>query len=511
MLRSAGISPPVPRDLGRRMATGAAWMIALRFAIRSIGLVSMIVLARLLVPADFGLVAIATALSGALAAMSEFGFQVALIQNQAADRRHYDTAWTLGLIRGVIVAGALAACAGPLAGMFSDQRLQPILLVLALGVVVASLENIAVVDFRKNLQFQREFVYRALAKVAAFAITVPLAISLRNYWALVIGMLAAQLAGVVLSYTMCHYRPRLSLTAWRELIRFSKWLLLNNVLYFAYHRIDTFVIGRFAGAQPLGFFRLAHEIASLPTTEMVAPIRAAILPGYAKLASDHDRLRASFAATFGTIVIVAVPVAVGLGLLADPLVRLVLGEQWLDAIPLLEVLCIAGAINVCSANTWPVFIALGRPWINAALTGLGAALLGPLLLWSVQAAGALGAAWSLVAVSAVLLAVNLLVTLRLLRLSGWQLLAETWRTVLAVGAMGAAILAIQAGWSETDRILDTVALLVSSIILGVAVYLTALWIVWRITGLKDGPERAALRLVQTSLSSVSARFAAYHS
>ena len=289
MLRSEGMSSPVPGDLGRRMATGAVWMIALRFAVRSIGLVSMIVLARLLVPADFGLVAIATALAGALAAISEFGFQVALIQNHAADRRHYDTAWTLGLIRGFVVAGALAACAGPLAGMFSDQRLQPILLVLALGVVVASLENIAVVDFRKDLQFQREFVYRALAKLAAFAVTVPLAISLRNYWSLVIGMLAAQLAGVMLSYTMCHYRPRLSLTAWRELIRFSKWLLLNNVLYFAYHRIDTFIIGRFAGAQPLGFFRLAHEIASLPTTEMVAPIRAAILPGYAKLASDHDR------------------------------------------------------------------------------------------------------------------------------------------------------------------------------------------------------------------------------
>ncbi len=96
------ISSPAPRDLGLQMAKGAAWMIALRFAIRGIGLVSMIILARLLVPADFGLVAIATALAGALAAMSEFSFQVALIQNQAADRRHYDTAWTLGIIRGLV-------------------------------------------------------------------------------------------------------------------------------------------------------------------------------------------------------------------------------------------------------------------------------------------------------------------------------------------------------------------------------------------------------------------------
>ena len=153
-------------------------------------------LARLLVPADFGLVAMATALSGALAAMSEFGFAVALIQNQTADRRYYDTAWTLGLIRGLLVAGALAACADPLATMFADQRLEPILHVLAVGLVITSFENIAVVDFRKDLQFHREFYYRALAKIASFAFTVSLAVLLRNYWALVSGIVVGQLAGV---------------------------------------------------------------------------------------------------------------------------------------------------------------------------------------------------------------------------------------------------------------------------------------------------------------------------
>ena len=473
---------------------------------RGIGLISTDLLARLLVPADFGLVAIATALAGALEAMSEFGFQVALIQNQAADRRHYDTAWTLGLIRGLIVAGGLALCASPLAAAFSDPRLEPILFVLAIGLIVTSLENVGVVDFRKALQFHKEFVYRTVAKFAAFVVTLLAAIMLRNYWALVLGIFAGQASGVLLSYAMCPYRPRLSLAVCRELIQFSKWLLLNNLLYFAYNRVDTFVIGRLAGAQSLGLFRVAHEIASLPTTEMVAPIRAAILPGYAKLASDQERLRASFVATFGTIVILAVPAAVGLGLIAHPLVRLVLGEQWLEATPLLEVLCVAGAINVCTANTWPVFIALGRPWINAALTGLGAMLLVPLLLWTVQAAGALGAAWAVVAVAAALLAANLLATLRLLRLSSWALLAQTWRTALALMPMSGAMLVVEAQWNEPERMLETAFVVVGSIVIGAATYLVSLLMLWRLTGLKDGPERAVLRIVQASLSSMSARF-----
>jgi PST family polysaccharide transporter len=506
MLRSEVIGSPMPRDLGVRMATGAAWMIALRLSMRGVGLVSMIVLARLLVPADFGLVAIATALSGALAAMSEFGFQVALIQNQAADRRHYDTAWTLGIVRGLIVAGALVASARALAGIFADPRLEPILLVLALGVVVAGFENVGVVDFRRDLRFQKEFLYRALTKIASFAITVPVAIVLRSYWALVLGMLVAQVASVLLSYTMCAYRPRFSLVAWRELIRFSKWLLLNNILYFAYQRLDTFVIGRFAGAQPLGFFRLAHEIASLPTTEMVAPIRAAILPGYAKLASDRERLRASFAATFGAIVMMALPAAAGLGLMAEPLVRLVLGERWLDAIPLLEVLCIAGAINVCTANTWPVFIALGRPWINPALVGLGAVLLAPLLIWGVREAGALGAAWALVAVAAVVLGANLFATHRLLSLPAGELAAQIWRALVAVVVMGGAMLGIDAAWSDGGGLLATAALLACSIVTGAATYLISLWLLWWLSGLREGPEEMAIWLLQTSLGRVSARF-----
>jgi PST family polysaccharide transporter len=491
------------------MAKGAAWMIALRFAIRGIGLVSMIMLARLLVPADFGLVAIATALAGALAAMSEFSFQVALIQNQAADRRHYDTAWTLGIIRGLVLAGALAAAAARLADLFSDQRLEPVLLMLAIGVLLTSFENIAVVDFRRDLQFHREFVFRTVPKIASFVVAIPLAINLRDYWSLVFGILIGQLAGVLLSYAMCTYRPRLSLSVWRELIHFSKWLLLNNVLHFTYHRVDTFVIGRMVGAQSLGLFRMAYEIASLPTTEMVAPIRAAILPGYAKLASDRERLRASFAATFATIVMVAVPVAVGIGLTADSLVLLVLGEKWLEAIPLLEVLCIAGAVNVCTANTWPVFIAVGRPWINTALTALGIVVLIPLLLWSVPQAGTIGAAWALVTVAAVVLAANLVATLRLLGVSGGELVAQTWRVLAAVLIMAGAMLGVEMVLPDGEGLLATAASLACTVITGAITYLLSLWLLWRLTGFGEGPEQRAIWLLQTWLGWVSARSTLY--
>jgi O-antigen/teichoic acid export membrane protein len=295
---------------------------------------------------------------------------------------------------------------------------------------------------------------------------------------------------------MCAYRPRFSVSAWRELLYFSKWLLFNSILSFVYYRTDTFVIGRIAGAAPLGLYTVALEIASLPTTEMVAPVRAALLPGYAKLASDRERLRAGFSTTFGLIVMIAMPVAAGIGLMADPLVRIVLGDQWLAVIPLLEVLAIYGVINVCIANTWPLFIALGRPWINTALTGLGVVLLVPLLLWSVRETGVVGAAWSLVAVASVVLAGTLSAATRLLSLSPGLLLSRVWRSFVAASAMAVAVVLLQGQWVQLESQVERAALVFACIVSGTAIYLMTLWILWLAAGVDGDPEPEAVRLLR---------------
>ena len=132
--------------LGRRMAKGAAWTILMRLSIRSIGLVSTVILARLLVPEDFGLIALATLVLGLLEVVAEFGFNLALIQNQTAGRDHYDTAWTLSVLRGVAVALALLALAQPAAAFFGEPRLATVLYVLAFAPAIEGVANIEVLE-----------------------------------------------------------------------------------------------------------------------------------------------------------------------------------------------------------------------------------------------------------------------------------------------------------------------------------------------------------------------------
>ena len=174
-------------NLGKRMAKGAVWTVLMRLTVRSIGLLSTVVLARLLLPADFGLVVLASMLVGLVELASEFEFGTYLIRTQDIDRTYYDTAWTLSLLRGVLIAVVLAMSAPAAADFFAEPRLQNVLYALAITSVIAGLANIGIVDFQKSLNFERDFRLTVQTKVISFAITVLLAVLLRNYWALVIG------------------------------------------------------------------------------------------------------------------------------------------------------------------------------------------------------------------------------------------------------------------------------------------------------------------------------------
>lgn len=475
--------------VNRAMVRGAGWMVAMRLVIRSIGLVSTVILARLLVPADFGLVAMATMIYGLIEIMGEFGFEIVLIQKQDAGRDWYDTAWTMSILRGLVIALVLIGVAVPAAGFFDEPRLAPILYVLAGSAVIAGFANIGTVEFLKQMTFGRDFRFMVSQKLVSFTVTMALAFILRSYWALVIGMVSSMVAKVVFSYAMHPYRPRLSLARWRDIMEFSKWLLANNVLGFLLTRGDTFFISKLVGAHGLGLYAVAHEISNMPTSELIAPIRRAIFPGYARLADDRPALRESFIAGWALILSLGVPMALGIWLVGDPLVRVFLGPKWLDAIPLIQVLAIYGLMTTFSTNSGPVYLALGKPKILTCLMAGGAVVLFPLLYWGTSQAGAYGAAWALVTTWTVWVVADLSIISRLLNIRARQFLSAGWRTGFAAAFMVIAVLGIQ-GWVRvTDAgFFELVYELALSILIGAAAYAGSHLLAWQLAGRPDGPE-----------------------
>jgi len=468
------------------VAAGAAWMVALRLATRLLGVASMLVLARLLTPEDFGLVALATTIAALLDIASDFNFDLAIIRDREAGRPEYDTAWTLQVLKGLLLALLLLALARPTADFFADPRLEPILWWLALAAFLQGIGNIGTVDFRRELEIAREFRFHLYGRLAQFGTGLALAFLWRDWRALVAAVIARRVVLLLASYGMAAYRPRPSLARVRELVGFSKWMLANNALSFVRERIDALIVGKLAGPGPLGLYTIAQEVADLPTSELAQPVARAIYPGFARIAHEPRRLADGYLETLALVLAVCLPTATGIGLLAEPLVLVLLGPRWLEAVPLIEALVLYGAMRTVSTTTGPVFLALGRVRIEPVLLAVYLLLLVPLLLLLVSRRGVQGAAFALTLCAGLQLVLALSIVSRLLDLRPARLLAATWRTFLATGAMAAAVL-------PTSAAIESPALRLSAGIgVGGAVFLAALGALWWLAGRPAGAERTLL-------------------
>ena len=470
------------------MAKGAFWTILFRFVTRGIGLISTVVLARLLVPADFGLVAMAMTLIATFDLMSSFSLDVVLIQNPNATRSHYDTAWTFNVISAAL-QGIILFLIAPLAAHFyQDTRLTLVIQLLALGVLVQGFENIGILAFRKELEFHKDFKFQVLKKLSSFIVTMSLAIWLRNYWALIGGTLVGSFVGVMLSYWAHHYRPRFSIAERKELFHFSKWLFINNLLFFLNNQSANFILGKITGPQALGLYTISFEISNLPSTDLVAPINRAIFPGYSKMAHDLATLRQGFLNVFSAIATVALPVCTGIVLLAEPLVHVMLGEKWLEAIPLIQVLAIAGLTQALQTNKGSVYLALGKPKILTLLAAIHVFTLIPALVFGAKINGAMGSAMATAILLVFLMPLNFFVLFRVIQLPFHEFLMTIWRPLAATILM---ILAI-----EITVLLETPAnsfatnfiLLFQKSMIGGSVYFVSLFLLWGISGRKPGVE-----------------------
>ena len=191
---------------------GAAIAVALTWVLRAIGLVSVFILARLLTPSDFGVVGLAMTAVALVETFSYLGMKQALLRMEKPERDYYDTAFTIQLIMFSALGLLLFAIAGPAADFFREPRVEPVIYALSLRFVMLGLVNIGVVEFERDFAFGRDLKMKATARIVSFFVTVALALWLRSYWALVVGMIVQSLVLTVLSYTMQPYRPRLSRT-----------------------------------------------------------------------------------------------------------------------------------------------------------------------------------------------------------------------------------------------------------------------------------------------------------
>ena len=480
-------------SVSRRVAVSAALMVAMRFAFRGIGLASTLCLVRLLTPADFGIVGFATMAFSVLDAASDLSAGTALIRMAAPGRAEYDTAWTMGLIRGVVAASLFVAAAPLLAAYIHDPRVRVLSWWLGVFALLQSAQNVGMVDLQRQLRFNQVFWSGVWGKLLGAIVCVATAFATRSYWALMAGIGASQLAGLVLSYVYSRYRPRLSLAAWRELLSFSTGMTVINLQAMVDTYATAFTLGRMVGAQAIGFYQVAHQIAALPASEIGAPVRGPLYAGFARIAEDRPALRSLFLDGFGLVLLLVMPASIGIALLAHPITLLFLGRQWLPAGAVVALCAIYTLIDAVAHFCQPLFFALHRERTLIRTNGWVLAFRVPGLVLGTWLGGMEGAVWALIATAVLNAVLWLGALMRALATGPAALLRVSWRTIAGSTAMAVLVFWAAARWSAPPGELAALVRFGALSLLGATVQVVVQAGLFLAQGAPPGPERPVLR------------------
>jgi len=353
-------------SLTQRTVRGGVWVFALNLTSRGLRLISTIILARLLLPSDFGLVGIALIAISALELFTRTGFDAALIQKKGAVTEYLDTTWLVSVIRGIVLAVILFSLSPIIARFFENAEAEPVLRVMAITMVFVGFRNIGVMYFRKELRFEKQFIFNLGITLTTISVSIPLAFLLRSVWAIIYGALAGSLMELILSYVLHPYRPKFKFDSGKakELFSFGKWILGSGVLVFLVTQGDDIFVGKLLGVTLLGLYQIAYRISNLPATEIAHVISRVTFPAYSKLQDNTAKLREGYLKVLQLTSFILFPLAGGIFILAPDFTQIFLGSKWMPMVPAMQVLAFAGLVRAVGVTTGPVFLATGKPEVD---------------------------------------------------------------------------------------------------------------------------------------------------
>ena len=339
------------------------WQSIQMAGVKVIYLVRILVLARLLLPDDFGLVAIATTATGFLFSLTNFGMIPALVQGNNMNEANYDAAWTLDLFRSLLLTLVTIAAAPFIAAIFAEPRAAPIIMAIAMRSLIEAMTSIKVVTLNRNLLFRPLAALRITEAIVNTTLSIFLA-GILGVWALVAGAIGGTISIVIVSYILAPYQPRLLFDreAIKPLINFGKWIFATHLIALIGSYIIRIMISRQFGSAALGIYFMATQLAFLPSDVASEAVGAVAFPLFARLQNDVQQATRVFRVLFSGLAAVLYPVCALIIVFAPSLTHEVLGPNWAGTEELIRILALVVMIGIFGEAAVSVFKGLGQPY-----------------------------------------------------------------------------------------------------------------------------------------------------
>ncbi|MBW4700121.1 MAG: lipopolysaccharide biosynthesis protein [Aphanocapsa lilacina HA4352-LM1] len=350
-------------NLRHKAITGVGWSAVQNFGSQFLSLWVYLVLARILGPETFGLVALASVFVAFVQVFQEQGFTEAIVQRPALDRAHLDTAFWTNATIGLVLTLFGIAVSGPVAALFGEPRLGAILAWLAPSLLIGSLSAVQQAVLTREFAFRTLAARQLVATLAGGAVGLAMALSGFGVWSLVAQQLANQAIGLAILWFASPWRPGLQISKahLRELFGFGINVTGFNLSNFFNRRAVDFLIGYFLGPVALGYYSIAMRILTVMIQLLTTTTTQVAMPTFSQLQQQPERLRSAFYTVTQFTSLVSFPAFLGVAALAPELVTVVFGSQWQASVPVLQILALLGLQQSVLFFNSTVLVAMGKP------------------------------------------------------------------------------------------------------------------------------------------------------
>ncbi len=363
-------------SLKQEAIRGVTWSAAQKWGVRIISFCVMLILARLVLPESFGLVAYATVFTAFAQIFVDQGFSDAIVQFPDLEREHLDTAFWISVLTGTILTVTSIAASSWIANIFGEPKLGSIVRWLSPIFILSALSSVQQSLLRRKLAFKSLTTRSLIATISSGIVAVIMAFLGFGVWSLVAKLIVEGAVSVIALWQVSDWRPnfRLSRKHFKELFSFGINIVGGNFVDFLSVHSDDFLIGYYLGPIALGYYTLAYNLLIVMTDLLVSVPNAVAFPIFSKIQNDPARLKSTFYEVTQLQSIIAFPIFLGVFIVAPEAVRVLYSDKWASSIPVVQILMLIGIVRSASYFYSSIFRAAGKPSWRFGIYSLTAAL-----------------------------------------------------------------------------------------------------------------------------------------
>ncbi|KKQ97775.1 MAG: Membrane protein involved in the export of O-antigen and teichoic acid [Candidatus Woesebacteria bacterium GW2011_GWB1_39_12] len=375
---------------------GLSWIGGLRFFTRIIAYLKTIILARILVPEQFGIFGIASLILAFLETLTETGINVFFIQGEGKIKKYVNSAWIVSLVRGLAISLLILLSSSYIANFFNSPESLNIIRLIALVPLIRGFINPAIVILKKDLLFKKEFIFRTSVFLIEGIVVIFLALTLKSAYSLVYGMIVGAFLEVILSFIFIKPLPKFSIEKEevKKIIGRGKWVTLAQFSNLAFKEGDDVFVGRLLGTYALGIYQMAYKLATLPLTEVGEVVSEVTFPVYSKISGDIKRLKKAYFKVVASVIVLILPIGVILFFYPTQIVLVLLGEKWIGVANILKTLSLFGVLRAVDYTSLSLFLSIKKQEYVAVKNTVSFLIMIVLIIPLIFKYGLVGAAYS---------------------------------------------------------------------------------------------------------------------